>query len=184
MHALAGSFPVELAFKLPFDATAPGVLAQLASTRGANFPNPHAAGLVEATWSSEGSGPVSLFVQHQHAAPVQAHTSNAANSWMCVDLRRPVLLRHYCLRHDKQGGSYVLRNWVLQGSPSAAGEDWTVLRQHVGDNTLPAQSMAVASWPVDSKGSFRRFRILQTGPNSNGNNYLMCSGIELYGVLL
>ena len=29
--------------------------------------------------------------------------------------------------------------------------------------------------------AFRLFRILQTGPNSNGNHSLSCNGIELYG---
>jgi hypothetical protein len=47
--------------------------------------------------------------------------------------------------------------------------------------------MSVAAWPLDAAAvggrAFRHFRILQTGPNSSGDNHLMCAGIELYGVL-
>ena len=45
-------------------------------------------------------------------------------------------------------------------------------------------AFSVAAWPVEHADFFRHFRIYQTGPNSyGGNHYLMCTGIELYGVL-
>ena len=43
---------------------------------------------------------------------------------------------------------------------------------------------SVAAWPVEQgAGFFRHFRILQTGKNSSGKDFLMCAGIELYGTL-
>jgi hypothetical protein len=41
----------------------------------------------------------------------------------------------------------------------------------------------MAVWAVKSQQAFRIFRVLQRGPNANGQNYLMCAGIELWGVL-
>jgi hypothetical protein len=56
----------------------------------------------------------------------------------------------------------------------------------------------VAAWPVDSPpttagaaaadadGSpgFRHFRIILTGKNSSGEGFLVCAGIELYGLFI
>ena len=45
------------------------------------------------------------------------------------------------------------------------------------------EAFSVAAWPVERSGFFSKFRIYQTGKNSNNNNHLMCAGIELYGQL-
>ena len=44
-------------------------------------------------------------------------------------------------------------------------------------------AFSVAAWPIENAGAFRHFRVYQTGLNSFTHNYLMCSGIELYGTL-
>jgi hypothetical protein len=45
-------------------------------------------------------------------------------------------------------------------------------------------AFSVAAWPVEQgAGFFRHFRILQTGKNSSGHHFLMCTGIDLYGTL-
>ncbi len=89
------------------------------------------------------------------------------------------------LRSTLYHGNYKLRNWSLQASNDSA--TWTTLRQHSSDASLADQPMSVAAWPLDAAAvggrAFRHFRILQTGPNSSGDNHLMCAGIELYGVL-
>ena len=41
----------------------------------------------------------------------------------------------------------------------------------------------MASWPIEAAGTFRHFRILQTGKNFSGLDYLHCAGMELYGRL-
>jgi len=74
-----------------------------------------------------------------------------------------------------------LRNWSLQGSND--GKNWTLLKKHVNDNTLNS-NFGTASWPVkEATRNFRHFRVLQTGHNSSGNNFLSLSGFELYGEL-
>ena len=50
----------------------------------------------------------------------------------------------------------------------------------------PNQKNSTASWPIEAAAdgaSYRYFRIFQTGKNSDGNDYLFCAGIELYGLL-
>ena len=107
----------------------------------------------------------------------------------------------YTLRH---GGNYradSLRNWdfqvatlrrsiachscadancTLQGSSN--GNDWALLRRHTNDCSLDGP-FATNTWNIDTDKPYRFFRILQTGHNSASHNFLVVSGIELYGDL-
>ena len=93
-------------------------------------------------------------------------------------------VNHYCLRHGWSNGYCRLRSWELQGREGdSAG--WVTLRKHTNDQALADKGFTTAGWAVEGgKGSFSQFRVLQTGPNSSGNNYLACAGLELYGTLL
>ena len=90
---------------------------------------------------------------------------------------------HYCLRHGSSNGTHCLRNWRLEGSND--GNNWTTLRNHNNDQSLPNSGFSEAGWAVDGcdPGGYRFLRILPHGNNSNGNPQLVCSGIEFYGVL-
>ena len=102
---------------------------------------------------------------------------------MRVDLgaTRSLAVSHYALRHDLNG-DHALRSWELQGANAADGP-WTTLRRHDNDASIEAKAGFVAAWAVEGAAPFRFFRIHQHGPNSNGHIYLMCAGIELYGLL-
>ena len=126
-------------------------------------------------------------MEHAHAQPVLNYTKNEPNSWMAVDLKGARLVPdHYELRSDQTTGSHKPRHWELQASDD--GRRWETLRSHSGDESLSAQPMSVAHWPLDAAvvagRAFRHFRIVQTGKNSGGTDQLMCAGIELYGLLL
>ena len=91
---------------------------------------------------------------------------------------RSLVPDHYRLRADPS--SHKLRNWELQGSTD--GRAWQTLRRHQDDASLSNDSTSAAAWPVDAGAqAFRHFRVLQTGSNSSGSDYLACAGIELYG---
>ena len=131
-------------------------------------------------------------MSHPTPASPFTHTKSVAGSWMEVDLKtRSLCVDHYCLRNTTHSGdatNFSLLHWELQGSNSAPGSDaqWVTLRRHESDSSLPRVGAGVCGWAVSCAASFRRFRVLQTGPNawSGGSyHYLMCSGIELYGVL-
>ena len=138
------------------------------------------------SWSAASHEAVERFVHHKHEHPVHSYTTNAANSWMAVDLGvgRRLAVSHYTLRSDACSGDHKLRHWRLEGS--ADGEVWTALRTHTKDTKLSDAAMSTASWPVERDGDptyYRWFRIIQTDLNSSNVNRLMCAGIELYGIL-
>ena len=182
---LPETFWIELRFQSPFDEN--GVLHHIGTAGGQReYQNPHSTGDVVASMSSTFSGCPAHFVQHTHAEPVYNFTANGPSSWMAVDLlNRRLVPSHYALRSDRQN-HYKLRNWELQACND--GQAWTTLCVHVDDWSLSEQPMSVAAWSIDGGTipgrSFRHFRILQTGKNSSGDNYLMCAGIELFGLLL
>jgi hypothetical protein len=131
-------------------------------------------------------------VSHPTPASPYTHTHDYAGSWMEVDLKtRSLCVDHYCLRNTPRSGhaaDFGLLHWELQGSNSAPGSDaqWVTLRRHESDSSLPRVGAGVCGWAVSGAASFRRFRVLQTGQNARSrgiSHNLMCSGIELYGVL-
>ena len=105
---------------------------------------------------------------------------------MAIDLLdKTVLLTAYTLRHYSSWDTEALRHWRLEGS--ADGERWTLLREHVNDESLNAKGKAV-TWMIDVNApgcarAYRMFRVTQTAENSNKHHYLACSGWELYGQL-
>ena len=114
-------------------------------------------------------------------------TNIIANSWFSVDLGSANAIRptHYTLRHyigERGYGGAALRNWELQGS--ADGAFWTTLRRHVDDVGLADVAGATATWSLESDRAWRHLRVMQTGPNSSGNNFLCLSGLEVYGAII
>ena len=172
-----------------------GVLYLLGTHAGARkYKNPMKSGEIVAAMSSaytdstEKSAPWKL-VEHAHPGGNDYsnynRTDNKPGSWISIDLgaSRALRLTHYALRHGRYFGYDLLRSWRLEGSndPSSG---WVTLKEHKDDESLPAQGWCVGDWAVEGiEQEYRHFRIIQTGKNSNGNDYLMCAGIELYGEL-
>eukprot|EP00729_Bicosta_minor_P006641 gene6641-biopygen28941 len=166
-----------------------GVLHWIGSRCGTmEYANPHGKpGGVVAKMSTvyDGGCTPSRFVEH---APLNEGnlTNSTANSWMSVDLGegRHLAPDYYCLRHGYYNVNFRLVHWRLEGSNDDSA--WTLLKTHANDQALPAQGYSTASWPVEAAAdgaSYRYFRILQTGKNSIDEDYLVCAGIELYGLL-
>jgi hypothetical protein len=164
-----------------------GVLHHIATEGGTSeWVNPHTAGRVVASRSSDGFGlgTADRFVSGPDERPGPSYTDDIPNSWMQVDLgsTRALVVTHYALRSDAHGG-HELTSWQLQGAAGSEGP-WTTLRQHDDDRSLAQQQYSVAAWAVEGvETAYRVFRTLQHGLNSHGNNYLMRGGGELYGTL-
>eukprot|EP01084_Bolivina_argentea_P242609 406942_1 len=109
-------------------------------------------------------------------------TKPSAACWFSIDfVDKYINPSHYTLRHYSSFDTDCLRNWVIEGSMN--GTRWLLLRQHVNDEALNYKAQAY-TWSIDDYGcAFRKLRIRQTGPNSNGNYFLACSGFECYGAL-
>ena len=164
-----------------------GVIYYLATAGGTRpWANPHEAGVVTVSFSSDAGYGVNRFVANKApAAGEYCHTNSLANSWMSVSLNgRRVIPNTYVISSDQYGlsGADLLRSWRLEGSLD--GTTWTTLRTHTNDTTLTAATLT-GYWPVDGASSaFSNFRILHTGPNTSGDYHLMASSLEIYGELL
>jgi hypothetical protein len=179
----------ECKFAAPFDKNGAGYYI---GTNGntEDFENPHTTGKVLAAMSSIGDGGPSHLVEHPHDGRTMNYTQNVANSSVSLDLGegRCLVPNYYCARHGYFNGYYLLQSWDFEGSND--GSNYTVLRSHRNDNSLPDQGFSVAAWEVEGANqAYRYFRIRQTGENSGGfdgkyTHSLCCAGIELYGMLL
>mmetsp|Transcript_83299 Transcript_83299/g.130024 ORF Transcript_83299/g.130024 Transcript_83299/m.130024 type:complete len:472 (+) Transcript_83299:63-1478(+) len=146
--------------------------------------NPCVDGIVTVTWSAACPGhSLQNFVGLQHQA-CASYTSDCPNSWMQVDLgdSHRFIPKRYAIRDGmtarRPSNNNVLRNWNLEARCKQT-EQWVVIRSHTNDNSLTANM--VFSWEVSSDVGFRYFRLHQTGLNSSGNRFLLCSGFELWG---
>jgi hypothetical protein len=165
-----------------------GGVIQYLATNGNTEPakNPHTSGEVVASMSSiAGSSNPSHLVMQPHDGSTMNFTKNEPNQWVAVDLGkgRSLVPSDYCARHGNSNGGYGrLQSWDFEGSND--GSNYTVLRAHKNDNSLPNKAFSVAAWKVEGANqAYRYFRIRQTGENSNCIHHLCCAGIELYGML-
>ena len=157
-----------------------GIIYWLGTQEGtAPWANPASKGIVTIHASSiERGNPHNLV----DVEPQELWTQDVPASWLSIDLGKFRVLPHaYMLRH---GGNYradSLRNWDFQGSVD--GKSWVALKRHSNDSTLSAP-FAVKTFSVDNVSTpYQCFRIIQTGHNSSTHNFLVLSGIELYGEL-
>jgi hypothetical protein len=58
------------------------------------------------------------------------------------------------------GGASTLRNWAFQASNDSL--NWIVLSTHRNDESIRAP-FSTATWPINTNGFFKYFRVLQTG---------------------
>ena len=164
-----------------------GGVIQYLATNGNTEPakNPHTSGEVLAAMSSIGySGGPSRLVEQRHDGSTRNYTKDEPNQWVAVDLGkdRSLVPSDYCARHGATSGYSRLRSWDFEGSND--GSNYTVLRSHKNDDSLPDQGFSVAAWKVEGANqAYRYFRIRQTGENSYHDHTLSCAGIELYGML-
>jgi hypothetical protein len=109
-------------------------------------------------------------------------TTNTANSWICYDFNdMRVNLTHYSIRTRCDTNGTHLRCWRLEGSND--GLSWIELDRHENDTRLNSQgAIATLSIPEGNRGQYRMIRIQQTGQNSSGNDYLMLTAIEFFGI--
>jgi hypothetical protein len=109
-------------------------------------------------------------------------TSNTPNSWICYDFKRlRVGVTDYSIRSRCDANANHLRCWRLDGSID--GLSWNEIDHQENNTSLNSQGAIVTlSIPEGHRGQYRMIRIQQTGKNSSGNDYLILSAIEFFGV--
>jgi hypothetical protein len=172
-------------FTYSANADTGGILYYLASTQSAlnwcnGWVNPHASGIATVSASSVASGNVSNVVSRLNSS---FYTNNTAGSWVQLDFgaSRTVRVDAYQIRNYGFNAN-ILRNWNLQGSND--GTTWTNLDVRTSDSTLTA-AYQYWNWTCNqSNTSFWRYiRILSTGLDSSGANYVGIASMELYGAI-
>jgi hypothetical protein len=109
------------------------------------------------------------------------YSVNFPNSWIQFDFKdRFVSITDYALKSDGNIG-YHLQEWAIQGSMD--GFSWTDLdrrnTQELNDNYITKVYSCNVTF---SESHFYRFiRLVQTGKNSSGNDYLMLGNFECFG---
>jgi hypothetical protein len=108
------------------------------------------------------------------------YTKDEVNSWIKIELKTITLIpQNYKVQN--LSGCYP-RTWRLEGSND--DQTWTTLREHTNDTTL-SDNKKVETFPLSANNvAFKFFRLIQTGKNSRGDNYLLLSGVELFGKII
>ena len=154
-----------------------GICYWLGAKNG-SWTNPHTSGQLQVSASSfGGSGKPEQIVDRQGGYAL--YTNNAANSWFSVNFNTyKIQPNYYTIRHDNETG-YYLRNWKLQGSNDNI--NWTDLDTKVNNTTINAPD-GWGAFPISGINVFYKIlRILQTGPTSTNDNYLVIGELEFYG---
>lgn len=161
-----------------------GVLYYLGTTKHTRpWSNPMTANLVKVTSSKLhiDSAPRTAVVGRQ---ALRCVTENKPNQYFIINLKTMVVRpTHYTLRHYSTWDSEALRNWRFAGSTDGVASNWDTLMEHKNDTALYGKGSS-HTWTIpaqNAKTHYRFFCIIQTGRNSNNNNYLALSGFELYG---
>lgn len=158
--------------------------------RGQSWQNPDTFGTVVVTRSSALVGADGDLVNR---AVEYNTTDNSSGEWIAIDLGigNLMVVSDYLLRNGNDGGSgLAIRNWTLQGSNDVASNDvtginaatWDDLDVRTSDTSMGG---AQGDWIHKILGStpagYRWLRILNTGVNSVGQNYVQLCEFEFYG---
>lgn len=142
---------------------------------GATRNNPQISGAILLSASSRAEGSLENIVDRTTG---MFATGGNPNEWVKVDLKTKKLkCNYYSIKGWMYSGD-LLRNWNFQGSNDET--NWENLdiqtNNQVGQNAWYSKN-------VNTTTFYRYFRILSTGPNSNGSFNLTLSEWELYGEL-
>jgi len=168
-----------------------GIIHWLGCRKGtASWKNPAQIGVLRVLFSSMAADSEPPYCAVGQAV-VRCVTEPKPMQWMCVDLQSiRVSPTHYSVRHYNSFETECLRNWELQGSnDSRNGLDgnWDIIMRHTNDTGLDGKG-STFTWQIPPEAiqsrSWSKFRIFQTGPNSNNHHYLSCCGFEIYGTVL
>ena len=105
-------------------------------------------------------------------------TESDGNAWVVVEFTElHIQPTDYAIW--SHGGASTLRNWAFQGSNDRT--NWVVLSNHRNDESIRAP-FSTCTWPINTNGFFKYFRIIQTGNNWSGNRWLYMMKIDIWGV--
>jgi hypothetical protein len=107
-----------------------------------------------------------------------SYDTDDVRHFIIVDLLNnpPLCPDHYTIAHTWEGWSGRLKNWNLEASNDKI--KWDTLREHKEDTSLTKTNafrgvLNECGWPIVGCSTYYRyFRILGTGPNSDGSQHI------------
>jgi hypothetical protein len=156
-----------------------GLIAHLTELCGGNV---HEKQVVEITCSSTGRGHCWDVVNYR--SDIHWDTNNVLNSWIQFDFKdRIVSVTHYALKSREEDSHHPLQ-WTLNGSMD--GQTWTILDIQNTQELRGSSKTSIFRCNDGSSGShfYRYIRLLQTGKNSSGYDFLVLSNAEFFGLML
>jgi hypothetical protein len=105
-------------------------------------------------------------------------TESDGNAWVLLEFTE-LFIQPTDYAIWSHAGASTLRNWVFQGSNDRI--NWVVLSTHRNDESIK-QPFSTATWPINTNGFFKFFRVVQTGNNWSGNSWLYMLKLEIWGV--
>lgn len=153
-----------------------------ATSGSGDVPDPFVAATVTVSQSSnqDGTRVANKALDHSlDASTGCSHTTNSAGGWWKIDFgaSHTVAPTKVSLIGRSSGGTHP-RNWKLQGSNDDSA--WTDLLTVTGAG--PNDSTWYSA-TVTGAAAYRYLRILSTGVDSAGSNYLIIGDIEFWGVV-
>lgn len=196
-HAVMGTgSPGPTTETLAFSSSAAlnGVLFRLGTNFGAvPWENPHTEGRCVVVRSDHGAGSsTDMAGLVDRATEFDQYSTDTAGSWIAVDLGedRSLVVAKYTLQ-NRDFADRAIRNWRLQGSNNggdnsvgdlAAATWFDIDIKEPNSDMAPVANQFASYDPSEGNiNDYRWIRVIQTGLNSSGDNYLTLAEIELYG---
>jgi hypothetical protein len=183
-HSLSPSSPSSDRYHWPCcafseDRPLDGIISFLSQESGGNI---HDRGIVEVSASGQVWSDCDVGVVVDFNSGLKGFaTANAANSWICIDFKgRRIIPTHYSIRTRTDYDASSLRSWVIEGSNDC--QEWILLDTRQDNQTMNGLGR-VATFSVANSCFVRSIRIRQTGPNSNGDHYLVFKSLEFFGTI-
>jgi hypothetical protein len=155
------------------------IISHLTSISGGNV---HDLGVVVADASS-----IQSSYMAKHAFDLQNknsafHSQNQPNSWIRDDFKSArVIPTHYAISSYIGGqGKNNPKSWCFE--VSADGDSWTEVHRCTNNNDLNGAGL-IGTFAVTKSVKSRFIRFRQTGKNHSNNDYLLLSGLEIFGTL-
>jgi hypothetical protein len=170
---------------IQFQADRPldGVIAYLAAKCGGNV---HVRDVVEITANRRYNTNMSYAEQNvaDFGTPSLFHSANEPNQWICYNFKdMSVIPTYYSIGSNYEGrvNGHNLKSWVVEGSHDEVV--WVPLDIQENNNDLNDRDV-VRSFPVTRSVKCKMIRLRQTGKNHGGNDYLVISSFEVFGLLV
>jgi hypothetical protein len=157
-----------------------GIISHLTSKCGGNV---HDKGVLTASSSGTSDGTHAkdaLDLQNRGSYFVSA---NEADSWICLDFKNmEVTPTHYSILSylGQANEQHHPQFWCLE--VSGDGRAWMEVDRREANNDVNGPNL-IGTFEVSKQIKSRFIRLCQTGKNHDDEDYLLMSGLEIFGIL-